>query len=156
MKSRAASRRGDSGFTLVELLIVIGATAAVMLFTVPVAIRFYQGQLVDDTARLLKDTLRRAHDASIARRNDRAHGVKIITASSTFVHFEGSSYATRVPSADELITYPDSISISASTTEVTFSELYGTSTISETWTLSMFAGASSGLSINSQGLVELQ
>lgn len=144
-----------SGFTLFELLIVIAASAVVLLFTVPVAIRFYQNQLVDDTARLLVDTLRRAHDYSVAQRDSQPHGVKIVSASSTMVHFEGNSYASRNASVDELITYPPTIMITGTSTEVVFSKLYGTSTISDIWNVNM-DGTTSSISINSQGTIDLR
>jgi hypothetical protein len=120
-----------------------------------VAIRFYQSQLVDDTARTLVDTLRRAHDSAVAQKDSQAHGVKINTASSTIVHFEGTSYATRITSADESIDYPPSLSITGTSTEVTFSKLYGTSTISDIWNVNM-DGTTSSISINPQGVIDLQ
>ena len=143
------------GFTLFELLLVMAGSAILLAFTLPIAIRFYQGQLVDDTARTLVDTLRRAKASAIAQKDSQPHGVKLNTASSTFVHFEGTSYATRIPSADETIDYPSSMTIASTSTEVTFSELYGTSTISDLWSVNI-DGASSKISISPQGVIDLQ
>lgn len=156
MRSQAASGHGrKEGFTIFELLIVMSISAVILLFTIPVAISYYQRQLVDDTARLLVDTLRRAHDSAIAQKDSQPHGVKINTASSTFVHFEGTTYASRVTSADEAIGYPPNLSITGTSTEVTFSKLYGTSTISDLWNVNL-DGVTSTISINTQGTIDLQ
>jgi len=155
MKSPAAFRSTNKpGFTLFEMMVVIVGMAIILLFTAPLAIRFYQSQLVDDTARTLVDTLRRAHADAVAQKDSQPHGVKINTASSTIVHFEGVTYATRLTNADEIIDYPPTLTVTGTSTEVTFSELYGTSTISDIWNVNL-AGTTSSMSINPQGVIDL-
>lgn len=155
--SEGAQRAEGSflGFTIPELLLVIAAAILLFAFMLPVAMRFYRQQVVDDTSRTLIDTLKRARAQAIAQRNDAAHGVRVITASSTFVLFQGNSFATRVTSEDEIIEYPSSLTITATTTEVVFSRLYGTSTIDETWTVGL-GSIQSQIRINSQGLIEIE
>lgn len=147
--------RTCNGFTLPELLLVIVISTVIFAFAIPVSLNFYRHQLVDDTSRLLVESLRRARSSAIAGRADSAFGVRVFSASNTLVLFQGESYAGRNSAEDEVIDFPRPIAITGSSTEVTFSKIYGTSTINETWSVS-FDAISSNISINSQGLVELE
>ncbi len=157
MNSRPAFRTNDraSGFTLTEILLVTTLVVAAFSLLVPVGYRLYRNTLQDDTSRLLVETLRRARTYAQTGRDDAAYGVKVVSASSSFVLFQGNSYAARNASEDEVIEYPSTVTISASSTEVTFSRLYGTSTVDGAWTVS-FGSLSSIVDINQQGKIELE
>jgi prepilin-type N-terminal cleavage/methylation domain-containing protein len=143
------------GFTLAEILIVIAISAAVLAFTLPVGFRFYRRQLVDDTSRSLIETLRRAHTYSVAGRNDSKFGLKVIAASNTFVLFQGDSFASRVTSEDEIISYPSTVNIVATSTEIIFSKVFGTSTVDGMWSVSN-GSDSINIRIYPQGIIEQQ
>lgn len=145
--------RSRAGFTLVEVLVVIAVSAVVLGLTVPTSLRFYQNQLVDDTARTLKDTLRRARAYSSAIRNGASYGVKILPGS--FVLFQGASYSSRVASEDEAIMYPSNITVTGTVSEFDFSKLYATSTASTT--IQIFGDAGTVvIGVNAYGKIELQ
>lgn len=155
MKSRAASRPAvERGFTLLELLLTIAIGVAIFSLTVPTMIRFYRSQIVDDTAKNMVDSLRRAHQYSIAQVDGQSYGVKLLPLSNSYVLFQGSSYALRNTVEDEVETYPSIVTIDATSTEVVFSRLHGTSTVSGTWTLS--GGLTRSIIISPQGTINLQ
>ncbi|MFH1078340.1 MAG: prepilin-type N-terminal cleavage/methylation domain-containing protein [Patescibacteria group bacterium] len=144
-------RTWRAGFTLIELIVVIGAIAVLMLVTAPLTIRSYQNQLVAETAQSLAETLRRAQAYSSAARNDSSFGVKIL--SDRFVLFQGRSYAARVAAQDEDIAYPTTVTVSGTASEVTFSKLYATSSMSGTFTV-VGAGGTIDIGVNAAGTIE--
>lgn len=143
------------GFTLQELLFVIAISSVIFAFSIPVGLNYYRHQLVDDSSRLLVETLRRAHSSSVAGKADSAYGVRFFSASNTLVLFQGPSYAGRNAAEDEIITISSSITISGSSTEAVFSKIYGTSTVNEIWNVS-FGDITASVFINNQGLVEME
>jgi prepilin-type N-terminal cleavage/methylation domain-containing protein len=154
MNSRRASHPSISrGFTLPELLVVIALMVAVAGLTLPSALRFYQNQIVDDTARSLQDALRRARQSAASRRNDSAFGVKI--QSDRFILFQGSSFAGRTAAEDETTTYPASVSVTGTFDEIVFSRLYATSSASGTISV-VGEGFTSAILINNAGKIEIQ
>jgi prepilin-type N-terminal cleavage/methylation domain-containing protein len=155
MKSQVGSRHIKSGFTLIELLLVMAIGAIIAGLSIPVLLRFFKAQLVDDTTRTLQDSLRRAQMQAVVAKDDLPHGVRLTTSTNQYVIFEGTSYAARVTAEDETISYPSTVTITATTTEVVFSKAYGTSTWAGTWTLTQDAESRS-LTIGSRGTVDLQ
>ncbi len=155
MRSRAASRLAvESGFTLLELLLTISIGAVIFMFTVPAFLGFYRSQIVDDTAKNLVDSLRQAQQYSMIQLEGRSYGIKLLPLSNSYVLFQGDSYATRNTAEDEVDTYPSIISIDATSTEVVFSRLYGTSTFSGTWTIS--GGQTRSIDISQGGIIDLR
>lgn len=157
MNSRPASRNSDrgEGFTLTEILLVTVLVISAFSLLAPVGFRLYRQTIMDDASRTLVETLRRARTYAQTGRGDAAYGVKIVSASSSLVLFQGNSYAARNTSEDEMIEYPSTVTISASSTETVFSRLYGTSTVDGVWTVS-FGALTSIVSINRQGAIELE
>lgn len=142
-------------FTLVEVLIVIVIGAILAILTIPVAIRFYQSQLVNDTALTLKQTLRRAQANAVAARNDSPFGVRI--QSNELVLFQGMNYASRVTSEDEHIDVPSTVTVTSTYSEFVFSKVYATSSASGTIAITgPFGGATANLSVASSGKIDLQ
>ena len=157
MNSHPESRNKNcrNGFTLTEILLVMVLFVSTFSLLIPIGFRLYRNTLVDDTSRTLVETLRRARTYAQTGRGDAAYGVKIVSASSSLVLFQGNSYAARNASEDEVIEYPSTVTISASSTETVFSRLYGTSTVDGAWTVS-FGALTSVVSINRQGTIELE
>lgn len=138
-----------NGFTLVEILIVMGLALIIAGLSVPVGVRFYQTQVLVDTTNSIISTLRRANSNSVFQKNDNAHGVKFL--SDSYVLFEGVSYTDRTVSEDEVFTLPSSISISGAS-EIVFSELYGTTTSATLIVATDIDNQS--ININAQGKIE--
>ncbi len=111
------------GFTLVELIVVIGAAILIAAFTMPVGFRFFQTQRLDEATMNILWTIRRANNQAISQKNDRAYGVKFLPGLYTL--FQGDSYALRVLSYDENFDLPVGISVTG-IDEVSFSKLNGT------------------------------
>jgi prepilin-type N-terminal cleavage/methylation domain-containing protein len=141
------------GFTLVELLVVIAATGILIALTVPVGLRFYERNLVADTARNLQSVLWRARTYAIAARNDQPAGVRILPGQ--FVLFQGASYASRTASLDEIFSYEDVVTVTGTVSEIVFSKLYATSTASGTMQVIGNAGTSLNVTISPAGRVDL-
>ncbi len=143
-----------SGFSLLELLMVIAIGVAILAISAPFAFQFYQNQLVTDTSKQLQDTLDIARSYAVANLGDAPHGVRVFPASSTYVLFQGDDYATRTVTEDQVYHFSPSVTLAATTTEVVFSQLYGTSTVDEVW--SIYAGTLyRNLHIRSSGNIEV-
>jgi len=134
---------------------VLAISAVMLLMSAPLVFQFYQNQLVTDASKQLQDTLTIARTYSVANLGDTPHGVRIFPASSTYVLFQGETYATRLTSEDQTYPVSPSVTVTATSTEVVFSQLYGTSTVDGVW--SVFAGTfSRNIRIYSSGNIEME
>jgi len=140
------------GFTLLELLLVIGAAILIAAFTIPVGVRFFQNQILDETTSSILGALRRAQNQAISQKNDSVFGVKFLSGS--YVLFQGNSYGSRIQSEDESFSLPGGIT-TAGIEEVVFAKLTGIP--NTTGTLTIISGNDSQtLNINAQGSIERQ
>lgn len=136
---------------MLELLLVIAAAILIGALTVPVGIRFFQTQTLDETTAGILETLRRAQNQAMFQKNDSAFGVKFLSGS--YVLFQGTSYG-EVPSEDESFSLPSGIAASG-IDEVVFSKLTGTP--NPRGTLIIASGYdSASININAQGKIERQ
>ncbi len=119
-----AKREQSRGFTLIEILIVIGIAAIIFLFSAPYSLNFYKNQIVDDTQSNLIEVLQRARHNAILQKNDSDFGVKINNDEHNFVLFQGVSYDERVGAYDEVYDLIPSIVIT-DLTEIVFSKMTG-------------------------------
>lgn len=140
------------GFTLVELLIVIAVASLVSLLTLPVGIKFFQSQTLDETSSDILNTLRRAYSQAVFQKNDNAFGVKFLSGS--YVLFQGSSYAARTISEDESFTLPGGVTTSG-IDEIVFAKLTGIPNTTGALTVTL-GSDSQALDINSHGKIERQ
>ena len=140
------------GFTLPEVLLVVAAAAAVDMLTVPVGLRFFQSQTLDEATADIVLALRQARSQAVTQKNDSAFGVKFLA--SSFVVFQGGSYASRVPSEDETHPLPSGASVGGPD-EVVFAKLTGIPDAAGTITVGA-GGDVFGVGINAQGNVERQ
>lgn len=132
-------------------MVVIAATLFVL--TLPMAIRFYQAQISGDAAQTLLEALRRARTNAAAARNDSPHGLRVT--SSSFVVFQGPSYASRTAAEDEILDYADTLAVSGTRLEFVFSKLYATTTAG-TVQLAGPAGAPVSITVASSGVVDIR
>ena len=142
----------SKGFTLVEMLLVIGIAITIGALAMPVAVNFYVSQGLDETTRDIVETLRRARSQAITQYNDSAFGVRFEWGS--YILFQGSSYASRTQSEDETFTFITGTGTSG-ITEVVFAKLTGKP--NSTGTLTVATGnKSQNISINVQGKIEIE
>jgi len=140
------------GFTLVELLLVVGMMAILASFVAPVSTSFFQAQALDETAAGVLDTLRRAHAHALFQKNDSDFGVRFLSGS--YVLFQGASYDARVQAQDETFDLPAGTAISG-TPEVMFVKRSGAA--SSTGYVTVTAGnASTTIFVSSAGVIERQ
>jgi len=123
----------ERGFSLLELLLVIAIGVILASLSAPLAIQFYENQLVTDASKQIQDTLDMARTFSVTNLGDAPHGLFLVPASHQYTLFQGESYVTRDVGEDQVYDFPASVTVTATSTEVVFSRLYGTSTIDEVW-----------------------
>ncbi len=124
------------GFTLVELLVVLAIGTMLLSLTLPVGLRFYQTQVVDEATTDMVLDLRRASAEARAGRGGTAFGVRYFP--DHYVTFVGDSYATQDPSRERVVSLPASGAIVASPEEFVFAPFSGVSNATGTVTLSLF------------------
>lgn len=144
-------KKGE-GFTLLELMLVVALGTVITALTVPVGIRFFQTQSLDESADTLLSNLRRAEAQAMFQKNDSAFGVKFLSGS--YILFQGSSYASSTQSEVESFSLPSGITMSG-IDEVVFAKLTGVPNATGTLTMTS-GGGSRALNINAQGKVERQ
>lgn len=150
-----ASKKGrvntnKNGFTLPELLIVIGITSLFALMLIPISLSSLQSQTIGDETLNMKSVLRRAAGQAEFQKNDSDHGISFLADS--YVLFSGSTYSTRNTTLDEVFDLPSSLTVSGMN-EVVFEKGTGIPTTSGTLTID-FQGKQKSISINEYGLVE--
>lgn len=115
-------RKAVRGFTLTELLLVIGIMLIIAIFTSPIGISFYQTQLLNETSDGLTSALRSAQSFARSGKHNHSFGVRIL--SDSYVLFEGDSYASRVVGEDDIFHISGTVVLSG-IDEIVFSALDG-------------------------------
>lgn len=110
------------GFTLVELVLVIGILALLIVVSLPLAINFYKTRQFDVHENGIVQALRRAQLKAMSVEEDCAFGVHIT--SDQYVLFRGNSYAMRDSAFDEVFDLPGNLQVSG-ISEIVFSKLRG-------------------------------
>ncbi len=148
------SKRRDCGFTIAELGIALGMVVVIAVLTVPFGIIFYRDQILDETAQDILIALRRSQSQAITQREDSRFGINFSTETDAYVLFQGNSYITRMPAADEKFYLPFGFSLSG-IGEVVFENLSGLPNTTGNITVS-FLGNNKQININTQGKIERQ
>lgn len=145
-------KHSQRGFSLVELVVVMGIVAIIAAVTVPLGLNYYRAQVLDETYYELRSTLRRAHSQAVSVKNDSAFGVKIM--SENFVLFQGETYAGRVAIYDEVFDVPTVVSISGAD-EIIFNVLSGTTGSAVTISLELQGSEEAAtISVSTNGIIE--
>ena len=110
------------GFTLFEILIVLGILAVLMSLTLPMGLGFYGSQQLGSGSQGIVQALRKAQLQAISQERDSSFGVYL--AGHNYILFKGSSYASRDPLYDEVSDIPQILNVSG-LSEVVFSKLEG-------------------------------
>ena len=138
----------DKGFSLVEALIVIGIMAILAGLTAPSLVSTFSDYELASEKDLAGSLIRKARQHAFIGLNNNNHGIKI--ASSSFIEFEGLSYATRDTSKD-IVTDRDPDIIASGSNEIVFNRISGRTSDA---ILVLFDGFQSAtISINQEGLV---
>ncbi len=111
-----------AGFTLVEILLVIGMLAFLAVIIMPITLDFYKSQQLDTHTRQIIQTLRMAQLSAMSVEEDSNFGVYLTNDNYTL--FRGSSYVARETQYDEVFDLPQIINISG-LSEAVFSKLDG-------------------------------
>lgn len=88
-----------SGFTLIEVLLVVSIMAVASLIVAPVSIDYQQRNDLDTSQITFAQGVRRAQQLSMSGEGDSAWGVNAV--SGEIVIFKGNTYATRDTAYDE-------------------------------------------------------
>lgn len=152
---RGISKR--DGFTLVEILVVMGMLAMIFVIGSLVNINFYTRELTSSEETTLIGILQKARSRSMNNLHQSSHGIHFDESEENYVLFRGTEY---IPDADTNETVPrnPNIDIDPSSGDVVFEQLSGNlvSTSSEeiTLTLSDNSGRTKEINIKANGLID--
>jgi len=102
--------KNGGGFTLLEILLVIGILAILISFLLPIGLNFYKSQQLDTQTQAIIQTLRRAQLKAMAIELDSSFGVYLTDDNYTL--FKGNSYTIRDLQYDEVFDLPEIINVS--------------------------------------------
>lgn len=136
----------NKGFTLFELLLVIGVMGILAYLSMPIGFTFYRAQVVDSARGQLMETLSKARHNAVAQKYDSRYGVKINTIGGSLTDFtlykgdafNGLNYDSTYnevysQTANLRITATGSAALSGG--DINFSKLVGTTTATGTITI---------------------
>lgn len=140
-----------SGFTLIEMLLVIAVITIIAGISIPIYQSFQVRNDLDIGTVSIAHSLRRAQVLSQAVDGDTTWGISITSGSLTL--FKGTSYAARDSTYDELFTIPTSITPSG-VSEIVFAKFTGLPLTAGTITLTSNANETRTITINAKGMVD--
>jgi len=141
------------GLSLIEILLVVGILAILVILAPPLVLDFYKTQQLETHTQGVIQTLRRAQLKAMGVENATSFGVYLTNDDYTL--FQGASYAARDTQYDEVIDLPQIITITNSPKEVAFSRIEGAPSATGTIILSA-NGESRTISINEIGRITLE
>ena len=116
-----------NGFTLIEVLVVMGILAILSAMGYLVTIEFYKSYAFNAERDTIVSLLQKARAASLSNINQSPHGVYFDAADGQYVVFQGSSYAGRNQLLDQNIPYSPGITRGGTINKVIFQQLTGNS-----------------------------
>lgn len=143
-------RQSKSGFSLIEVVIVIFilSTLAGLLFLI--SLNFYQNHHLDDFTQNFLVHLKKARAYAIYRNTD--YGIKIFD--NDYYIFEGQDFISRNPIKDEKFIIPSSIDIVGSITEFVFQRRTGyLKNYDQVEIMLIFGNKTKKIQINNVGLI---
>ena len=141
----------QSGFTIIELLLIIGIMSIVGTMSVSFYGRFLTQNGVANTVDQLVNTVRKAQIYSMESRKSSTVGWGVNYSSNTITMFQGATYAGRNVVLDEKFSVSPAITISG-LTEIDFARLTGTPNVAPTITVSG-SGISKVITVYSTGAI---
>lgn len=152
MKLRRTSNHSKKGFTLTEILIVIGLVGIFAAFGMFVSMDFYRSFSFRAEQSIAVSILMKARSRALANVEESTHGVHFET--DKYVLFQGTPYVAGHPNNEDINIAP-TVSTSG-LTEVTFDQLTGKATLTPGGAiLTITSGAKSAvITINDEGRIE--
>ena len=138
------------GFTLLEVLLSVSVIGIIAGIAIPVYQSFQTRNDLDIAAAAIAQSLRRAQVLAEAVDGDISWGVFV--ASGALTLFQGTSYAARNSSFDEVFEVPTSITPSG-VAEVVFAKFTGLPQTTGTVTLTSTNNETREITINAKGMV---
>lgn len=139
-----------AGFTIVELMIVIGILVVIAATASPLFGNLNNNSQLDAARDILVQDLYQAQTFSRNRSRDTSWGVAVNGQVITL--FSGTSYAARDTASDIVYTVPSAITLSGSS-QIVYSKLYGLPTTTGSFGFTT-KGKTATVTINSKGMVE--
>lgn len=151
--------RSRAGFTLIEILIVLGILAILSGFGLVASLDAYRGYSFRNERNTMVSVLQKARSQAISNiclgsgcTDGKPHGVAF--QAGQYIIFQGSGYAARDQAVDQIVAVNYALTFApGSLPEVVFSQLSGDAAPAGTITLTDEAGHSSVISINSEGQI---
>ncbi|MFH1207737.1 MAG: prepilin-type N-terminal cleavage/methylation domain-containing protein [Patescibacteria group bacterium] len=142
------------GFSLIELMMVIGILVLLAGLSIPFYQSFQVGSQMDNTTREVASTLRRVQGLAMGSRQWSQWGVHL--EAHRYIVFAGAAYNAGDP-ANEIFTAPTTITISTTAgADIIFSRVKGETSNVGTITLQSTNNESSAIIINSRGIINVQ
>lgn len=160
--SKIENLKCSKGFTLIEILLVIGLGIMLIAAAIPIYSNLQVSSQLNESSAQCAQTIRLARTRSAARLHNSSHGVFFDinpTGSDRYVLFEGSSYASRNQSYDRIIILDSAIALSASlrgSAEIVFSPSFGLPSATGTIIMGHSASGDRTISINAAGAVDYE
>lgn len=139
----------ESGFTLIEVLVVLALTTALFGLGAGVGGNFYNNQTLISERDNIVGMLRNARNRAMDNANQTSHGVYI--GAGGYTEFDGASYASRNTDYDATFPRYPKVTITGPS-EIVFAAMEGISNVSGTISVSSGAGTV-GISINNEGRI---
>ena len=148
------------GFTLTEVLIVVGIALVLFSAAIPMYGGFQVSAQLNDSSALFVQHMRMAKQHARARFHEQSHGIYVDVGQDTnrYVRYEGNSYASRNTAYDQVESFGGEMNLSTDIPggDVHFSAGTGYPSATGTVTFSHAAGGSRVIEINSFGTIEMQ
>ncbi len=120
-KAPALRNFAKRGFTLIEVLIVLGILAIVVAFSLVASTSDYEASAFRAERTALLTLLETARADALNNVDETSHGLYIT--GSGYTLFEGASYATRDASRDQSVPASYAATVTGGTSEVVFAQL---------------------------------
>ena len=148
-----------NGFTILEVLIVIGIMLVVGATMLPISGNFAVSSQLDDSLISVSNTVRTARERSLSGLNNSAHGVYFeenINSQDRIILYQGASYASRDQLYDQIRTFDDSMDMESSISgnDLNFSKGLGVPNSTGTITITHDVNGARNVTINRFGVVE--
>jgi Tfp pilus assembly protein FimT len=157
-KNLSANQKGEAGFSLIEILVVMGMLTIIGALGLFMSMDSYRSYAFRNERNIVVSALQRARSQAVSNvcmgatcTDGKPHGVHVVTGQ--YVIFQGASYATRDAGYDQVINAnTPNVSISG-LSEVVFAQLSGEVATPGSITVGDNVGHSSVITINSVGQV---
>jgi len=98
---------GKRGFTLVELIVVLGLISLLLFVTLPYGIEFYRAELIRGETMAVMNVLDRARSHAVSGRMDSDWGVVFFSEENYYAFFKGEEYDPDDPHSQKFNLSPE-------------------------------------------------